>query len=73
MLVACIVLPQWMAALFLFLATHRHFFVLSQDWSSLDWVMHKMNDDGLPLTFKRQIGSRHGDVILAEVSLPADE
>jgi hypothetical protein len=55
-----------------FLSAHRHFFVLTQYEFPLDWVMRKMNDDSLPLTFIGQFPLRRGNVILAEAWLPGN-
>ena len=53
-----------------FLSTHSRFFVLADYNFPMDWVMRKMQDDGVPLKFKGQFPLQHGNVILAEVSGP---
>jgi hypothetical protein len=53
-----------------FLAAHSHFNVLADYSFPMDWVMRKMLDDHVPLVFKGQFPSQHGNVILAEVSTP---
>jgi hypothetical protein len=53
-----------------FLATHSHFLVLADYNFPMDWVMRKMLDDNVPLLFKGQFPSQHGDVILVEISRP---
>lgn len=51
-----------------FLATHSRFMVLANYNFPMDWVMRKMQADGVPLRFKGQFPLQHGNVILAEVS-----
>jgi hypothetical protein len=50
-----------------FISTHSHFLVLAEYDFPMDWVMRKMLDDDIPLTFKGQFASSHGNVILVEV------
>jgi hypothetical protein len=50
-----------------FLSTHAHFLVLAEYDFPMDWVMRKMLDDHIPLTFKGQFALQHGNAILAEV------
>jgi hypothetical protein len=54
-----------------FLSTHSRFMVLATPGFPTDWVMRKMQDDGVPLTFKGEFPLQHGNSILAEVSGPA--
>ena len=54
-----------------FLSTHSRFMVLAAYNFPMDWVMQKMVHDGIPLTFKGQFLLQHGNVILAEASIPA--
>jgi hypothetical protein len=37
----------------------------------MDWVMRKMLDDHVALTFKGEFPLQHGNAILVEVSRPA--
>jgi len=53
-----------------FLSTHSHFLVLAEYDFPMDWVMRKMLDDGVPLSFKGQFPLQHGNAILVEVSRP---
>jgi hypothetical protein len=54
-----------------FLATHSHFLVLAEYDFPMDWVMRKMLDDHVVLTFKGEFPLQHGNAILVEVSRPA--
>src|SRR5579871_286765 len=53
-----------------FLSTHSHFLVLAEYDFPMDWVMRKMLDDHVPLTFKGEFPLQHGNGILVEVSSP---
>ena len=49
-----------------FIAKHPNFAILAAYQSPRDWVMRKMVDDGMVLTFKGEYALRHGSAILAE-------
>jgi len=51
-----------------FLKSHPTFYILSVYDFPMDWAMQKMRDDGVPLTFVKQVALRHGATILAKVT-----